>query len=301
MKILITGGSGSLGKQICSNLIEDESISEIVIFSRNEKNQFSMMQEILDKRVKYIIGDIRDNAAITNALIGVDLVYHTAAIKHIDIAEKNPQETIKTNVLGTINVINASIQNNVKKVLFISTDKTSRPTNIYGVSKLLAEKNILLSNNISQTKFSAVRFGNLIGSSGSIFKKWEKAKKEGSRIQVTDKNINRFFISLEDSANICMYFMDIMNGNEILIPKMKSANVYDIAMSIVSEDKIDIIGLRPAEKMSEDIISDSDLGTVQEFENYFILTPGNTVPLIEYNSATNDKWFSKQEIDNLFA
>jgi UDP-N-acetylglucosamine 4,6-dehydratase len=175
-RYLITGGPGSLGKEICKNLLNLCDTKEIIMFSRNETKQFESSMSINDKRVKYVVGDIKNYDSLFTIMKGVDYVFHAAALKHIDLAEKSPDETIKINVLGTSNVVNAAIQNGVKKVLLVSTDKACIPTSIYGVSKLLSEKNVILSNGLSDTKFSVVRFGNLIGSNGSIFQKWKIQK-----------------------------------------------------------------------------------------------------------------------------
>lgn len=292
--VLITGGAGSLGVALCKELLKDKTIKHIVIFSRNEKNQLSMKWELKDERIKYVVGDVKDFNSIYNALIGIDQVYHLAAIKHIDIAEENPIETANVNVLGTINVINASIQNRVKKVLFVSTDKASSPTGIYGASKLMAEKNILLSNGISKTKLSVVRFGNLIGSSGSIFEKWSK----GGKIFLTHKNVTRFFIKMEDAAKYCAGFMRALEGNEIFIPKMKSARIYDIAQNL--SDDIEIVGLRKNEKVHEDIVSTIDSGTVINMDKYYKIVADGSPNNFTYDSLNNDHWFSMNEIEKFY-
>lgn len=292
--VLITGGAGSLGSALCKELLKDEVIDKIIIYSRNEKNQLSLKWEIKDPRVRYVIGDVKDYNSINNALIGIDEVYHLAAVKHIDIAEENPIETTNVNVVGTINVINACIQNNVKRMLLISTDKASSPTGIYGTTKLLAEKNVLLSNSFNRTIFSVIRFGNLIGSSGSIFQKWSENKK----ISLTNKDMTRFFIKMESAAEFCKYFMEKMQGNEIFIPKMKSANIYDIAKSITND--IEIVGLRKNEKVHEDTISAIDFGTVLENERYYQIIPDGTYSGLTYNSSENSQWFTEKEIEEFY-
>lgn len=299
-RYLITGGSGSLGKEICKTLLMLLDTKEVVMYSRNETKQFESSMEINDPRVKYVVGDIKNYDSLFNIMNDIDYVFHTAALKHIDLAEKSPDETIKINVLGTSNVINAAIQNNVKKVLFISTDKACLPTSIYGVSKLLGERNIILSNDLSSTKFSVVRFGNLIGSNGSIFQKWKIYKEINKKIPVTHKNMTRFFINTNEAAKWAINFMANMQGKEIFIPKMKSANIYDIAKSFVDESMIEIIGLRPGEKLTEDIISNSELGTVEEYSKYFMINNDNKVNNFLYNSSNNEDWYSQDEMRAFF-
>lgn len=277
-----------------------EDIDRVVVYSRNETEHFNMSQEVDSSKIQYVIGDVKDYNILFNSLINIDYVFHTAAIKHIDMAEANPIETTQVNVIGTLNLINASIQNKVDKVFFVSTDKACLPTGAYGVSKLMGEKNIILSNKISDTKFSAVRFGNIIGSNGSIFQKWGRLVKDGHRIQVTDKSMTRFFIEKERAAHLCIKFMSEMNGGELFIPKMKSAKILDLALSITQESNIDVVGLRPAEKINEDIISELDLGTIKELDDYYIIFNDKAVNNFTYNSEKNELWFSSEEIKDFF-
>jgi UDP-N-acetylglucosamine 4,6-dehydratase len=270
------------------------------MFSRNETKQFEASMSINDKRVRYVVGDIKNYDSLFGIMKGVDYVFHAAALKHIDLAEKSPDETIKVNVLGTSNVINAAIQNNVKKVLLISTDKACIPTSIYGVSKLLSEKNAILSNDISDTKFSVVRFGNLIGSNGSIFQKWKIMKNDSDKISVTHKKMTRFFIRSSEAAFWSIKFMQIMNGKEVFVPKMKSANIYDIAKSFIDESRIDITGTRPGEKLDEDILSNLELGSVEDMGEFYILNNDNASSGFSYNSSNNKQWYSGEEINGFF-
>jgi UDP-N-acetylglucosamine 4,6-dehydratase len=299
-KYLITGGPGSLGKEICNSLLSLCDTKEIIMFSRNETKQFEASMSINDKRVRYVVGDIKNYDSLFGIMKGVDYVFHAAALKHIDLAEKSPDETIKVNVLGTSNVINAAIQNNVKKVLLISTDKACIPTSIYGVSKLLSEKNAILSNDISDTKFSVVRFGNLIGSNGSIFQKWKIMKNDSDKISVTHKKMTRFFIRSSEAAFWSIKFMQIMNGKEVFVPKMKSANIYDIAKSFIDESRIDITGTRPGEKLDEDILSNLELGSVEDMGEFYILNNDNASSGFSYNSSNNKQWYSGEEINGFF-
>jgi UDP-N-acetylglucosamine 4,6-dehydratase len=299
-KYLITGGPGSLGKEICNSLLSLCDTKEIIMFSRNETKQFEASMSINDKRVRYVVGDIKNYDSLFGIMKGVDCVFHAAALKHIDLAEKSPDETIKVNVLGTSNVINAAIQNNVKKVLLISTDKACIPTSIYGVSKLLSEKNAILSNDISDTKFSVVRFGNLIGSNGSIFQKWKIMKNDSDKISVTHKKMTRFFIRSSEAAFWSIKFMEIMNGKEVFVPKMKSANIYDIAKSFIDESRIDITGTRLGEKLDEDILSNLELGSVEDMGEFYVLNNDNASSGFSYNSSNNKQWYSGEEINGFF-
>jgi UDP-N-acetylglucosamine 4,6-dehydratase len=299
-KYLITGGPGSLGKEICKELLKFLDTEEVVMFSRNETKQFEASMSINDDRVKYVVGDIKNYDSLFTIMKGIDYVFHAAALKHIDLAEKSPDETIKINVVGTSNVVNAAIQNNVKKVLLISTDKACIPTSIYGVSKLLSEKNVILSNGISNTKFSVARFGNLIGSNGSIFQKWKIMKNNNERISVTHKDMTRFFIKSSDAARWATNFIERMVGGEIFVPKMKSANIYDIAKSFIDESRIDIVGVRLGEKLDEDILSSLELGSIQDSGDFYTLNNDNKINNFSYNSSNNKEWFSGEEIENFF-
>lgn len=299
-KYLITGGPGSLGKEICKSLLSLCDTKEIIMFSRNETKQFEASMSINDKRVKYVVGDIKNYDSLFSIMKGVDYVFHAAALKHIDLAEKSPDETIKVNVVGTSNVVNAAIQNGVKKVLLISTDKACIPTSIYGVSKLLSEKNVILSNDISDTKFSVVRFGNLIGSNGSIFQKWKIMKDGSHNISVTHKKMTRFFIRSSEAALWSIKFMQDMLGKEVFVPKMKSANIYDIAKSFIDESRIDVTGTRPGEKLDEDILSNLELGSVEDMGDFYILKNDNAISGFSYNSSNNKEWYSGEEINGFF-
>jgi UDP-N-acetylglucosamine 4,6-dehydratase len=299
-RYLITGGPGSLGKEICKSLLNLCDTKEVIMFSRNETKQFESSMEINDYRVKYVVGDIKNYDSLFTIMRGVDYVFHAAALKHIDLAEKSPDETIKINVLGTSNVVNAAIQNGVKKVLLVSTDKACIPTSIYGVSKLLSEKNVILSNGLSNTKFSVVRFGNLIGSNGSIFQKWKIIKDDDQRITVTHKDMTRFFIRSSEAAMWSIKFIKEMVGGELFVPKMKSANIYDIAKSFISESQIDITGTRSGEKLDEDILSSMELGTVEDLGEFFVLHNDNKINKFSYNSKNNKDWYSGKEIESFF-
>jgi UDP-N-acetylglucosamine 4,6-dehydratase len=300
MKFLITGGTGSVGHALCKQLILDELVSEIRVYSRNIKEQMAMKAEFNSNKIRYIPGDIRDFNSIYLATMGVDYVIHTAANKHIDIAAEIPFESTEINVNGTINVINACIQNKVKSMILTSSDKACAPTSLYGTSKLLAEKNVILANELSETKFSALRYGNVIGSNGSIFKKWNNSISKGENIFVTDKAMTRFFIYDNQAAAFCISSLIMAKGGELFLPKMKSASIYDIAKTICPEDKIKVSGLRKTEKLHEGLICEQDVGTIEELEDRYIIHPTSKIHGINIDSSNNKYWFSQEEIEGFF-
>jgi UDP-N-acetylglucosamine 4,6-dehydratase len=300
MKFLITGGTGSVGHAICKQLLLNDSVSEIIIYSRNIKEQMTMKNMFNNKKIKYIPGDIKDFNSIYLATVGVDYVIHTAANKHIDIAAETPFESTEINVNGTINVINACIQNKVKSMILTSSDKACAPTSLYGTSKLLAEKNVILANELSETKFSALRYGNVIGSNGSIFKKWNNSISTGEDIYVTDKAMTRFFIYDDQAAAFCISSLMMAKGGELFLPKMKSASIYDIAKTICPEDKIKVSGLRKTEKLHEGLICEQDVGTIEELEDIYIIHPTSKIHGVNIDSSNNKYWFSQEEMKGFF-
>lgn len=274
MRVLITGGSGTLGSSIAKLLAKDSSVSEIIIFSRSEEKQIALKNNITSNKLVYVIGDIRDYQSFIIASKNVDLVIHTAAIKHIDIAEQNPVETASINIAGLSNIINAVKINNIKKLFFVSTDKASLPSGIYGASKLVGEKMVIASSN-EKNQMSVFRFGNIIGSSGSIFQRWPEQLERHNKIYVTDKNMTRFFIEKDDAAKYIISKIHNSAGSEIFIPKMKKKKIFDIAISIAKDpNKIEIIGLRKSEKMHENILSKTELGLLYENSSEYIIFPG---------------------------
>lgn len=300
MKFLITGGTGSVGYAICKELLSSCIASEIFIYSRNIKEQMAMKSFFQNKKIKFIVGDINDFNSILLATRGIDYVIHTAANKHIDIAAEFPFETTQINVFGTNNVVNACIQNNVKGMILTSSDKACSPTSLYGATKLLAEKNVILANSFSETKFSALRYGNVIGSNGSIFQKWKNLILAKEKIQITHKDMTRFFISESDAAKFCISSLMDASGGELFLPKMKSALIYDIAISIANEKDIEFIGLRKTEKMHEDLLSKQDIGTIEELDDKYILHPTSHAHNLSISSNNNKNRFSQEEIRSFF-
>ena len=276
--ILITGGTGSFGQQFVLKLINEFSLKKIIIYSRDELKQFEMKNKFNEKQneiLRFFIGDVRDKDRLSLALKNIDFVIHAAALKQVPSSEYNPFETIKTNILGAQNVIEASIENNVKKVLALSTDKAAAPINLYGATKLASDKLFISANNIKGTKdiiFSVVRYGNVLGSRGSLVPFLLNCKTE---FPITDPNMTRFNISLEDSIKFVLSSLRTMVGGEIFVPKIPSYKVKDVANSIDPKRKIKIIGIRPGEKIHEEMITSNDAPFTLEFKKFFVITPNS--------------------------
>ena len=276
--ILITGGTGSFGNACAKHLYKKHRPKKIIIFSRDELKQFDMANELNAPKsyLRFFLGDVRDQDRVESALQGVDIVFHAAALKHVESSEYNPYECIKTNVIGTQNIIRAALKNNVDKVIFISTDKATNPLNLYGATKLAAEKLIIAANNIrgkSRTILSAVRYGNVIGSRGSLIPILDKCLKNKTKsVPITDSKMTRFFITLDQGVNFVLSNLNYMQGGEIFIPKIPSVKIIDIAKVYAPNKKIKIIGIRPGEKLHEVLISeDESMNTVETNDRYIIL------------------------------
>src|SRR3954468_4930673 len=255
--ILIPGGTGSLGKQLTKMILEKwPDVKRLVILSRDEQKQFQMNQEFPESKyraIRYFIGDVRDYDRLLRAFEGVEYIIHAAAMKHVPIAEYNPMECVKTNVLGAENVINAALSSNVKNVVALSTDKAAAPINLYGATKLCSDKLFVAANNIKgkqDIKFSVVRYGNVMGSNGSVIPFFLKKKKEGV-IPITDPNMTRFNISLQGGVDMVLHAIETAWGGEIFVPKIPSYRITDVAKAIGPECKQEIIGIRPGEKVHE--------------------------------------------------
>ena len=292
--ILITGGTGSFGKRFVKKLLDNYNCKKIIIFSRDELKQFEMREELLlhkkSKCLRFFIGDIRDKSRLMTALNNVDYVVHSAALKQIDTAEINPHECIKTNIGGTQNLIEACIEKNVKKVVSLSTDKAVDPINLYGATKLAADKLMISSNLISvhkDTVFSVVRYGNVINSRGSVIPFFKKIiNQKAAYIPLTDKRMTRFFITLDESVKFVMESFDRMQGGEIFIPKLPSIKIIDIIKAFDPDYKIKIVGMRPGEKIHEVLCPVSTAHLTLDFKDHLILLP--TVNL-DKNYLINNK------------
>jgi len=317
--ILITGGTGSFGKQFVRTILKNYKPNKIIIYSRDELKQFEMAQKFNDKCMRYFIGDIRDLARLQRAMVGIDFVVHAAALKHVPIAEYNPMECIKTNVMGAQNVIDACIANSVKNTIALSTDKAASPANLYGASKLVSDKLFVAGNNITGThdiKFSVVRYGNVLGSRGSVIPFFEKLIADGAKtLPITEPNMTRFWITLQEGVEFVLKNFARMQGGEIFIPKIPSMKMTEMAKAIAPHLKQEIIGIRPGEKLHEVMCPLDDSHLTLEFEDHYVIKPSITfsTPInytsnnlneigenvktgFEYNSKDNDKWLTHEEL-----
>jgi UDP-N-acetylglucosamine 4,6-dehydratase (inverting) len=310
--ILITGGTGSLGKALTSHIFKQHSnIKKLIILSRDEQKQFQMAQEFPESQfpqIRFFLGDVRDEQRLIRAFQGVDIVIHAAAMKHVHLAEYNPDECIKTNIGGAQNVIHAALQTTVSNVVALSTDKACAPINLYGATKLTSDKLFVAANNIKGTnpiKFSVVRYGNVMGSNGSVIPFFLKKKNEG-KLPITDASMTRFNISLQGGVDMVMHAMEHAWGGEIFIPKIPSYRITDVATAVAPECEQVIVGIRPGEKIHEEMITSSDSFYTYDLGKYYTILP--TVPNFKindfidsfgakkvaegfnYDSGTNTEW-----------
>lgn len=316
--ILITGGTGTLGKALVRRILTNyPKVKRLVVFSRDEQKQFQMNQEFSDHQIdtlRYFIGDIRDFDRLKRALKEIDYVIHTAAMKHVPIAEYNPMECVKTNVLGAENLINACFETDVKKVVALSTDKAAAPINLYGATKLCSDKLFIAANNIrgrNSINFSVVRYGNVMGSNGSVIPFFLHKKKEGV-LPITDPQMTRFNISIEDGVDMVLYALENAWGGEIFVPKIPSYRITDLADAIAPKCKKEIVGIRPGEKIHEEMITKSDSYTTYDLGKYYAILPqkptwdlasfikkfnAKKAPEgMSYNSGENTKWVNAEEL-----
>ena len=275
--ILITGATGSFGSNCVKYLLKNYSPKKIIVFSRDELKQSELQNEIRSKKVRFFIGDIRDRYRLSMAMSNVDIVIHAAALKQVPAAEYNPYECIQTNIIGAENVIFAAIENNVKKVIALSTDKASIPINLYGATKLVSDKLFIAANNLvgeKKIRFSVVRYGNVIGSRGSIIPYFFQLLKDKSAfLPITHKDMTRFWITIDEGIKFVLDSLNLMKGGEIFIPKMNSVKIVDVAKAIYPKAKIKIIGIRPGEKLHESMWSIDETRSIIEFKKYYIISP----------------------------
>ncbi len=277
--VLITGGTGSFGKSFCELILNKFNVKKLIIFSRDELKQHEMQKKSFivknKKKIRFFIGDVRDKSRLETALNGVNIVIHAAALKQVDTAEYNPFETIKTNVHGAENIIQASLLNKVEKVLALSTDKAASPINLYGASKLLSDKLFVSANAFrgsNKTIFSVVRYGNVFGSRGSVVLNFLESQKK-NMFKITDKNMTRFSITLNESVNFVFSCLKKMRGSEIFVPKIPSYKLMDLVYAFSRSPKIQIIGIRPGEKIHEEMISLFDSPNTIDCGNFFVIYP----------------------------
>lgn len=320
--ILVTGGTGSFGRQFITKLLQDYRPARVIVFSRDELKQYEMAQGFTNKAMRFFIGDVRDKARLITAMVDVDYVVHAAALKHVPAAEYNPMECIKTNVLGGQNVIEAAIQQKVKQVVALSTDKAANPINLYGASKLASDKLFVAANNMSGkggTRFSVVRYGNVAGSRGSVLQLFDKLVKEGNKkLPITDVRMTRFWLPLSQGVDITIDAFKRMHGGEIFVPKIPSILITDLAKAMKDDIEIELVGIRPGEKLHELMITEEDSRQTIEFEDHFVITPAiiffegvdyeknnlneigtSVAEEFEYHSGNNPHFLSVKEISDL--
>ncbi len=315
--VLITGGTGSFGKAFLRTILDTRNPARVVIFSRDELKQYEMRQTFGDDpRVRYFLGDIRDRDRLKMALHGVDLVVHAAALKQVDTAEYNPMEYVKTNILGSENVLQASIEAGVKKVVALSTDKASSPANLYGATKLTADKLFISGNHYAagyETRFSVVRYGNVMGSRGSVIPFFRGLAARGEPLPITDARMTRFWITLPQAVEFVMDSFSDMRGGELYVPRIPSMRVIDLAHAISPDSQTVDIGIRPGEKLHEEMISIEDSRrTLRRPDRYVVLPAlaewgfhrpeGEQVEDgFSYTSDTNDAWLTVEDLRDLLA
>jgi UDP-N-acetylglucosamine 4,6-dehydratase/5-epimerase len=313
--ILITGGTGSFGKKCTEIILKKYKPKKLIIFSRDELKQFEMAQQFSDSKypcMRYFIGDVRDKERLYRAFTKVDYVIHAAALKQVPTAEYNPFEAVKTNILGAENIINVAIDKGVKKVIALSTDKAANPINLYGATKLCSDKLFIAGNSYvgrEDTIFSVVRYGNVVGSRGSVIPFFLKQKETGV-LPITDPRMTRFWITLDQGVSFVLDCLKRMVGGELFVPKIPSMNIMDLAKAIAPECKTKIIGIRSGEKLHEVMVPRDDARMTVEFDKYYIIQPkfwfferrfnnkkGKSLPEdFEYNSGTNKQWLTVEEL-----
>jgi len=302
--ILITGGTGSFGKKATEIILKRYKPKKLIIFSRDELKQFDMAQQFKEsEEIRYFIGDVRDKERLHRAFHGVDIVLHAAALKQVPAAEYNPFEAVKTNIIGAENVINVAIDQGVKKVIALSTDKAANPINLYGSTKLCSDKLFIAGNSYvgrDHSVFSVVRYGNVVGSRGSVIPFFLKQKEKGV-LPITDSQMTRFWITLEQGVDFVLNCLEQMVGGELFVPKIPSMNIMDLAKAIAPECKTEIVGVRPGEKLHEVMVTRDDARRTLEYKDHYVVQPdfqfwrsrfkcngGNPLPEdFEYNSETN--------------
>ncbi|KGA82427.1 UDP-N-acetylglucosamine 4,6-dehydratase (inverting) [Lysinibacillus fusiformis] len=311
--VLVTGGTGSFGKKFTKKALE-LGVKKIIVFSRDELKQYEMKQEFKDERIRFFIGDVRDKDRLYRAFDGVDIVIHAAAMKHVDACEYNPFEAVKTNIHGAQNIIEAAIDRGVDKVIALSTDKACSPVNLYGATKLASDKLFVAANSYvghKKTRFAVVRYGNVVGSRGSVVPFFKKIRKTGT-VPITDERMTRFWITLDQGVQFVFDSLERMHGGEIFVPKIPSMSIMDLAKAIAPDCKLEIIGIRPGEKLHEAMIMEDDARHTREFDTYYVIQPqfswwsrdyvteGKSLPDgFSYTSDNNTNWLTIDDLKGL--
>jgi UDP-N-acetylglucosamine 4,6-dehydratase (inverting) len=314
--ILLTGGTGSFGQKFTEVLLKEHNPKAIRIYSRGELLQMQMEQRFKEERLRFFIGDVRDQARLNRAMNGADIVIHAAALKHVPACEYNPLEAVKTNIEGTANVINTAIDNGIRKVMVISTDKAVHPVNLYGATKMVAEKITVQGNSYTgdkKTCFSCVRYGNVIGSRGSVIPVFKEQMKSGV-ITLTDERMTRFWITLDQGIHFVIECIERMEGGEIFIPKIPSMKLMDLAEAIAPHAEKKFTGIRPGEKLHEVLLTEDEARHAREYNSYFIIEPehkfwnparstkGKELPdNFRYDSCSNTQWLSIENLCTIVA
>jgi len=311
--ILITGGTGSFGRKFCETVLERYSPKKLIIFSRDELKQYEMRQKFPDDSsvrkgpMRYLIGDVREENRLLHAFNGVDIVIHAAALKQVTSCEYNPMEAVKTNVIGAMNVVTAAIHAGVKKVIALSTDKAAGPINLYGATKLCSDKIFTAARayaGAQEISFSVVRYGNVFGSRGSVIPFFLKERSKGV-LPITDERMTRFWITLQQGVDFVLACIERMKGGEVFVPKIPSMRITDLAKAIAPECKLNIIGIRPGEKIHEVMIGSDDARITLEFDDHFVIgwnghnnfSRHKRCPLgFSYRSDSNDQWITAEQL-----
>ena len=309
--VLITGGTGSFGKMFTSLLLKEWNPDSVRIYSRGELLQWEMQQKIQDERLRFFIGDVRDKDRLYRAMNDVDIVVHAAALKQVPAAEYNPIEAVKTNIDGASNVINASIDNGVEKVMALSTDKAVHPVNLYGATKMVAEKLFVQGNTYAggrNTRFACTRYGNVVGSRGSIIPLFLEQRKQG-RVTVTDERMTRFWLTLEQGSRFVAHCIETMRGGEVFVPRIPSMRITDLAKVMAPDCEVEVIGIRPGEKLHEVLLTEDEARHSKDMGDYFIIEPelrfwqknngheGKSLPEgFRYSSESNSTWLDADEL-----
>ncbi|TKI48732.1 UDP-N-acetylglucosamine 4,6-dehydratase (inverting) [Lysinibacillus tabacifolii] len=311
--VLVTGGTGSFGKKFIGKALT-LGVKKVIVFSRDELKQYEMKQEFQDERIRFFIGDVRDKDRLYRAFDGVDIVIHAAAMKHVDACEYNPFEAVKTNIHGAQNIIEAAIDRGVEKVIALSTDKACSPVNLYGATKLASDKLFVAANAYvgeKKTRFAVVRYGNVVGSRGSVVPFFKKIKDTG-KLPITDERMTRFWITLDKGVQFVLDNLERMYGGEIFVPKIPSMKVTDLAKAIGPECEIEVIGIRPGEKLHEAMIMEDDARHTLEFDDYYVIQPelawfakeqlngGESLPDgFAYTSDNNTEWLTIEQLSEM--